>query len=73
MRSWSSNQSGVDEESLFRLATHCVEDLFDSVYIRFFRADASTGKYNIKYSELTDETRPDSFKEERHRPFGRQD
>ncbi len=70
-RSWSSNNSEVDEETLFKRATFCVEDIFKSVYIRFFRADEKTGKYNVAYSDLTDDSRPDSFMEQRHRPFGR--
>ena len=38
---WSSNQTGVNETELFKLATNQFDDLLKRFYVRFFDADVS--------------------------------
>ncbi len=64
---WSSNDSSVSEEELFKLSTYEVEEIFKEVFIRYFKAD-DQGEFSEKLKLDGSET---SFVEQRHRSFGR--
>ena len=65
--SWSSNDTNVDEETLFQQATYSLDEIVKRIYIRYIQANAD-GKTNTVIS--VDGT-SHSFKEQRHRGFGR--
>ena len=64
---WSSNDTNVDEETLFKQATYSLDAIVKKIYIRFISA-SDEGKTNTIIS--VDGT-SSSFKEQRHRGFGR--
>ena len=66
--SWTSNDTLVDEQQLFIDATYNLTGLLKRIYVRFIRADKD-GKINTNIDDLENEL--DSFKEQRHRTFGR--
>ena len=64
---WSSNDTTVDDESLFQQATYSLAEIVQRIYVRFITAD-SNGK---TATEINLDGRSNSFKEQRHRKFGR--
>ena len=64
---WSSNDTSVTEETLFQNATYKLDEIVQKIYIRYIQAN-DDGKTNTLIS--VDGT-SDSFKEQRHRGFGR--
>ena len=64
---WTSNDTSMDEETLFKQATYSLDEIVKRIYIRFIRA-SDDGKTNTGIS--VDGT-SNSFKEQRHRGFGR--
>ena len=64
---WSSNDTNVDEETLFQQATYSLHEIVERIYIRYIQAN-SEGKTN---TEISVDGTSNSFKEQRHRGFGR--
>ena len=74
---WSSNDSSVDQQELFRDATYNFTEIVKRIYIRFIQADTNgkvgeIGKTNLDLKNKTIlEDNLDSIQEQRHRGFGR--
>ena len=64
---WSSNDTTVDQQTLFKNVTYDFDEIVKRIYIRFIKADTN-GKTNTEIS-LTGNS--NSIKEQRHRSFGR--
>ena len=64
---WNSNDTSVDEETLFQNATYRLDEIVKKIYIRYIQAN-DKGKTNTLISV---DRSSDSFKEQRHRGFGR--
>ena len=64
---WSSNDTRVNEETLFKLATYNLTEIVEKIYVRFIAAK-DDGTINT-WLQLDEESH--SVKEQRHRKFGR--
>ena len=64
---WSSNDTSINQQSLFEGITYNLTEVVQHVYIRFLNQDEN--QQNGKFIDLINS--PDAFKEKTHRNFGR--
>ena len=64
---WSSNDTSVDQQTLFKDITYEFDEIVKRIYVRFIKADEN-GKSNVDIDLKGSST---SIKEQRHRGFGR--
>ena len=64
---WTSNDTLVDQQELFKIATYNFTEIVKQIYVRFMQADPN-GRTET-YIDVKDNS--DSIKEQRHRFFGR--
>ena len=64
---WISNDTYVDQQELFKLATYKFTEIVKRIFVRFIQSDKN-GKTG---TDIALEDNLDSIKEQRHRNFGR--
>ena len=67
---WTSNDTSVDQQELFKEVTYSFTEIVKRIYIRYINADKN-GKTNVNIKDDDLENITDSVQEQRHRGFGR--
>ena len=64
---WSSNDTSVDQQTLFKNVTYEFDEIVKRIYVRYIKTDEN-GKAN---EDIDFKGKSTSIKEQRHRVFGR--
>ena len=70
---WRSNDTSVDQQTLFKRATYGFDEIVKRIYVRFIKADkdGNVGEKGKTYVDIDLTGNFTSIKEQRHRGFGR--